>query len=192
MKKYGLLLILSAGALVSVAQDRAVSNDKASSRWRFHSINTAGWISGKSGSAFQLQTINGLQKDRLFLGLGIGTDKYKYAGLPVFVDARLYTGQRSSAFFLYGDAGIHFVTEKETTRFYDVRYLNGFYSDIGGGYAISCGRRSAVEFSAGWTYKRVTRRTSYRVYTLGAPEYEKVDKFIYDLTRLVVKAGFRF
>ena len=186
MKKCYLLLIISAWMHTAVAQDTTHS------KWRFHSINTMGWIVGNTKPAFQLQTVNGFRKDHVFLGLGVGTDNYKYSGVPVFADIRYYFEQTPSAAFIYGDGGIHFATINEKASFSDIRYSNGFYSDLGIGWAIGCGRHSAVELCAGWTYKRITRRESYWVHPIGTPDYEYADKYIYSLTRLVFKAGFRF
>ena len=170
----------------------AKAQDKTPSKWRFHSINTVGWITGKTEPVVQLQTINGFRKDHLFLGLGVGTDHYKYSGVAAFADTRYYLGKRPSGFFAYGDGGIHFPTVTDKSLFSNIRYLKGFYSDLGAGYAVGCGKRSAIEFSAGWTYKRVTQRLSYWVHPTNAPDYEYVDKYMYNLTRIVFKAGFRF
>jgi hypothetical protein len=186
MKKYGLLLLAwAAGAAMAAGQDKKPA-------WRFHSINTVGWIKGKSTSAIQLQTVNGFRKEQVFLGLGAGMDHYLYAGIPVFIDTRYYSGARSSAFFLYADGGIHIATAHESLQGYDIRFRNGFYSDLGMGFGIGCGRYSAIELAAGWTYKRVTRRQSIWIQPLIGPGYENADSYVYDLTRLVVKAGFRF
>ena len=186
MKGYYLILLLVVYAAAAGAQD------KAPSPWRFHSINTMGVISGKSETRFQLQTINGVRKDHLLLGLGVGMDNYRYSGIPVFIDTRYYTSRLPSSFFGYADGGIHFPTRDKAAKVYDQKYLPGLYTDIGVGYAFECGRHSAVEMSAGWTYKRVTTEHSAWVTPVGAPPYQNIDRYIYDLTRLVFKAGFRF
>ena len=57
MKKYGICLLVSAAvATMAAAQDKPIA------KWRFHSINSMGWIKGASATVFQLQTINGLRK----------------------------------------------------------------------------------------------------------------------------------
>jgi len=188
MKKYGLLIMILTGCVsVTRAQDKAPA-----SKWVFCSFNTVGWIKGKTGSFLQLQTVNGFRKDHWFVGLGAGTDPYRVAGIPVFADARLFFGKRPSAFFVYADEGIHYPVKKEHNNFYTIRYLKGFYSDIGMGYAFACGKRSAVVLQAGYTYKRVTERQSYWIHQAGAPDRESIDMYMYDFNRLVFKLGLRF
>ena len=170
----------------------AFAQEKKPSKWVFYSFNTGGWIKGKTGSSFQLQSVNGFRKDHLFLGLGAGTDPYRVAGIPVFADARFFVGKRPSAFFVYADEGIHYPVKKENNPFYTIRYLRGFYSDMGIGYAFAYGKRSAVVLQAGYTYKRVTQRQSYWVHMVGSPDYEQVDRYVNDFNRLVFKLGFRF
>ena len=42
--------------------------------WQFHSINNVGLLEGQTGSAFQLQSINGMQYQSWFAGIGLGLD----------------------------------------------------------------------------------------------------------------------
>ena len=188
MKKYGLLFMVLTGCTGGIR-----AQDATGSKWLFSSFNTAGLIKGSESTEFQFQTVNGFRKDHLFLGLGAGIDQYRIAGIPVFADTRFFFGKDSSSFFLYADGGMHYPVKKPPVdRLYTIRYLRGFYSDVGIGYVFGYGKRTGFVLQAGYSYKRATERRSYRVRTPGAPDYESVDEFIYNFNRLVFRLGFRF
>jgi hypothetical protein len=187
MRRYIIILLLFVFGLLE-AGAQAPAKDK----WRFYSVDVIGRIKGEYESVFLFQTVNGFQKKNLFLGIGAGLDGYRYTSFPVFADARIYAGHRPSAFFLYADAGVNFVVDD------DKRLLNGghfppcFYNDDGIGYKIALGRHSGLLLSAGWTYKRVTLAQKSQVCPLAGPCYDYLEKYRYDLSRLIFKLGFVF
>ena len=167
-------------------------------KWSFYSINQAGLINGRSGSAFQAQTVNGMQKGHVFMGLGVGTDQYYFASVPVFVDTRYYIGRQSSAPFVYADGGINFPTTKDRDAYPPPGFLSGFYSDAGIGYLFATGHKTALLLSAGMTYKRIIKKQAVLYmeppfyYDPGGPPSLPFYRYIYDLNRLSFKLGFRF
>src|SRR5882672_7646929 len=112
---------------------------KEKAQWKFHSINQLGWLKGESASTILAQTIQGFQHRSWFGGIGAGIDPYHLRGIPVFVDIRKEWGSEKNAFFLYGDAGIHFAWLKDNQKDayahgVPAEISNGFYTDIGLGY----------------------------------------------------------
>jgi hypothetical protein len=189
MTRYCILFLAAAGCIHSAA-----GQDSSTHKWKFRSINTVGWIKGASATVVSLQTVNGFQKNHLYLGAGVGTDHYMYSGIPLFADARVYVGKHPSAFFGYVDEGIHFATAKDpllTSWGYDISFTNGLYSDVGLGYALSLSRGFALIFQAGWTYKRVTEIQSEWVRPTNEPAYRLEDRYIHSLNRLAFRIGFR-
>jgi hypothetical protein len=75
---------------------------------KFSSINQVGLLSGSSGEAFMLQTINGLKKDKWFAGAGTGLDFYRERTIPLFLAIRRDLINRINTPFVYADAGINF------------------------------------------------------------------------------------
>ncbi len=187
MIKHYLCLITAAACLqAAAAQGREPGKPK------FYSINSVGWIKGSAEPAFQWQTVNGIQVRHFFFGLGLGIDRYRYTGIPVFADGRYYTGKRSRGFFLYEDAGLHYVTEKTAGFWIKPAYTPGFYNDAGIGYKLALGRQTALLFSAGWSYKRVTQTQTQQVCPFVGPCYTEVNKYQYNFNRQLFKLGFGF
>ncbi len=52
------MLFVMLTMIVSIASAQQINSG---SQWQFHSINNVGLLEGETGSAFQLQTINGAQ-----------------------------------------------------------------------------------------------------------------------------------
>ena len=48
----------------------------------FQSINQLGFLTGETGNAFQIQTINGIKISRFFTGIGVGIDEYHTRSIP--------------------------------------------------------------------------------------------------------------
>jgi hypothetical protein len=180
------------------AQQEMVSNS-----WSFQSIANIGLLEGETGSAFQLQTINGARYKSWFTGLGLGLDYYRYRTIPLFIDIRKEFGKSIGKLFVYADGGISFnwLTDGEKTEYVqNVEYHNGFYSDLGFGYVRSIGRKSALSISLGYSYKKSseTYPSSYPYYypnynyTDTPPQNASSDQINYSLNRLNIKLGWIF
>jgi hypothetical protein len=161
----------------------------ASRKGMFYSINSGGWIKGASESAFQWQTVNGFQKNNFFVGLGVGLDRYRFTGIPVFADGRIYTGRSPQGFFLYEDAGLHYVVGKDRSAHPELSYSPGFYNDAGIGYKIIVGGRTGLLLSGGWSYKRVKQSQSVQMCPVEGPCQLPVEIYKYDFSRLIIKLG---
>lgn len=72
---------------------------------KFASQQLVGLLEGEGGSAFQIQTINGVQLKKWFMGLGTGIDWYEYRSIPVFLSLNYDLKMSNRRFFLSADAG---------------------------------------------------------------------------------------
>ena len=92
MKKL-LALALLFGCLHSSAQKP---------KYTFQSNMQFGLLEGQRGSAFQLQTVNGLQFNTWFAGLGAGLDYYHTRSIPLFLNLRksFFSGEKTPFIFL--------------------------------------------------------------------------------------------
>jgi hypothetical protein len=135
-------------------------------KFQFYSINNIGLIEGKSGSALQLQTINGVQFHSWFLGIGVGLDKNRFRTIPLFIDLRKDLSKTKNGFFIYADAGTNYqdevASQKTTFNLYPSynKFNKGFYFDAGAGYKIKLKKNSALLFSAGYTYKELSEQST--------------------------------
>ena len=166
---------------------------KQKSLWRFRSINQIGLLEGQAGSAFQLQTVNGMQYKSWFAGIGVGIDYYQFRGIPLFLDLRKSFGSVNRSFFIYADAGTHFAWATTNQHLlYQSDFSNGLYTDFGIGYQIRLGNNTAVLLSAGYSYKQGSEKTQHNICPFAGPCYDDPQRYDYDLNRLLLKAGISF
>ena len=184
-RKYILLLLLHGTYITGISQQTETKN-----KIRFQSINLVGLLEGEKGSAFQLQTINGLQYNSWFVGVGVGLDYYRIRSVPVFADVRKNFGQGQNKFFAYIDAGLHYPWLANTQKdLYGSTYSNGFYSDIGFGYRMILHGNSALILSIGYGYKQTEETVSTTSCPFYGPCYPSPQKIDYNLNRLNLKLG---
>jgi len=167
--------------------------------WQFHSINQAGVLVGQAGSAFQMQTINGMQYKSWFTGIGAGLDDYRFRGIPLFIDFRKEFGSSKNYFFIYAGAGIHFIwlTDKQKKDYsvsnYGVHdFSNGLYFDAGIGYKVKFNDKIAIIISPGFSHKKTDAKNSDVICPFQGPCYVNSNRFDYNLNRLSVNAGVEF
>ena len=162
--------------------------------WQFHSINNVGLLEGQTGSAFQLQSINGMQYRSWYMGIGLGLDFYRYRTIPLFLDVRKEFGRGVNKFFAYADGGVNFawLTDNEKTMYLtDDHFDNGFYTDLGLGYKIDVGKTNHLLLSIGYSLKKL--RETYQAYDYLPPDNTlEMDHNDYTLNRLTLKIGWEF
>ncbi|MBS1610408.1 MAG: hypothetical protein JSS70_16965 [Bacteroidetes bacterium] len=184
MKKYFVILFLAGFAGVSFSQK------VTSSTLRFHSINMIGLIEGQKGSSLSIQSINGLQYKSLFGGIGIGLDLYRYRTIPVFIDLRNEFGKTRNKFFVFADAGMNFYWQKdgdEKLYYQNDAFKNGFYGAGGIGYKLTLDQHLSFLLSTEYSYKKLSESGSY-IYI----DAINSEKRIYNLNRVIIKAGIEF
>lgn len=166
---------------------------------KFTSINEVGIVVGKSRSAYQLQTINGLTYKTFSAGIGVGIDDYYLKTVPLFLDVRKNFGSKKLHPFLYGDAGTNFPWNKADVGNPFINggeYSKGIYLDAGAGYSIKIKKIGAMFLSIGYTSKTINEE-SYYYYAIDplpypyTPETNKID-YKYTLSRVTIKMGLSF
>ena len=160
----------------------------------FHSINQLGMLEGEGGTAFQIQTINGLKYRKFFAGVGVGLDYYKIRSIPVFLDLRHLLLKEDRAPFVYIDAGWNFPWYKPgedlTAWGWEVSTGSGLFYEGGFGYRFPF-KTTALLISAGYSYKAYTYTEKYTWTCIGCPgEYRY--HYSHRLRRASIKLGFSF
>jgi|HubBroStandDraft_3_1064219.scaffolds.fasta_scaffold43553_4 hypothetical protein len=170
-------------------------------QYQFHSINNLGLLEGQTGSAFQLQTINGAQYKSWFAGVGLGLDFYRLRTIPLFVDFRKEFGKNANKLFVYSDVGINFswVTDQQKTGYaQNDKFSNGFYGDWGLGYKVLVAKKNNVLLSLGYSCKKTVETYDPLYYPTGIFYGQGVQannqgqKINYSLNRLSIKIGWEF
>ena len=192
MKPAVLLCVLIMMAGISSAQQK-----NSAVPWQFHSINNLGLLEGETGSAFQIQSVNGVQYKSWFAGIGLGLDFYRLRTIPLFADIRKEFGKSSNKLFVYSDFGINFswVTDQQKTGYVeDDKFSNGFYTDLGLGYKIAVGKNNDLLLSLGYTFKKIieTYNSPYYFNTQYPEPPVQSEKIDYSLNRLSIKIGWEF
>lgn len=192
MKKILLIICLFATAYIGQAQTEVTAK-----RFIFHSINQVGLLEGESGSAFQLQTVNGVQYRKWFVGMGTGLDYYSFRTIPLFADIRWHILDNRKTPFVYADAGTNFMwnNDKAEAGWYKSSYKNGLYYDMGIGYSLASKKGTAFTISAGYTQKNIREdRTGHGSVIIGIypPPPPYTERFHYQLSRLSIKMGLVF
>ena len=162
--------------------------------WQFHSINNVGLLEGQTGSAFQLQTINGMQYRSWFMGIGLGLDFYRFRTIPLFIDFRKEFGSSVNKFFAYADGGVNFAwltDDQKPLYLTDDHFETGFYTDLGLGYKIAAGKKNHLLLSIGYSLKKL--KETYLSYNYFPPD-NPLDKAQtnYSLNRITIKIGWEF
>ena len=162
---------------------------------QFSSINQVGLLSGSSGEAFMLQTINGLKKDKWFAGAGTGLDFYRERTIPLFLAIRRDLINRINTPFVYADAGINFSWlnsfQKQQKQF--PISSPGLIYDLGIGWKLSGKNNRGYIFSAGYSFKQVKEKVKSLWWSAPAPqlESENYERHNYLYRRIVIKVGFQ-
>jgi hypothetical protein len=168
--------------------------NSAQNKWVFHSYTAAGILTGKSGPAFQCQTVNGLGNKSWYAGVGVAMDYYKFRTVPLFIDLKKTFLWKSFGLFAYADGGIEFPWPTEKQHFfYDGDLSNGFYGDFGLGILIPHGKTTNVFFSFGYSVKEAKEENSSHNYCpFAGPCFPGNSIVFYQLNRFSFKMGISF
>ena len=159
---------------------------------KFNSINTGGIIFGQNGTYGLFQSVNGLEYQKWFAGLGAGYDYHYYKSVPFFIDARRYLGKENQL-FLFADIGYNFPQDNKPGReifsYTSYHFSGGVYTDIGAGYGIKFTRNTSILISGGYSYKKLRSKIGGFNPCLIPPCPESFSNYNYDFNRLLLKAG---
>lgn len=198
MKRIALLSVYCFGVFLHVpAQTGEKLSNRKASHIGFQSLNQLGLLEGEKGSAFQLQTINGIKYQSWFAGAGIGIDYYKFRTIPLFFDLRKDLQAKDRTAFIFGDIGINFPwvkTDDQELWLGKTEYSNGLYYEMGMGYKITIRKNDALLLSAGYSFKQVTEKRYGVLYCpfIGPCQQGLIEKLDYGLKRVNFKLGWSF
>lgn len=165
----------------------------AQDKLKFHSLNYAGILEGEDGTAFQLQTINGVKYKTWFAGLGTGIDYYYYRSIPLFISVNKFLSAKKSSFFFSGDVGINFPWAKRGSSQEQGTASAALFWSGGAGYALNIKSSDhKILFSVGYSYKHIKDEKTYTICPFIPPCYEEKQRLDYHLKRISVRVGWMF
>lgn len=163
-------------------------------RPRFSSAISAGLAAGEDTHELIIESINGIAFSGWFAGVGVGIDYYRYKTLPLFANGKWYFDSLNRA-FIYGSLGYSFPLKnkpgREMGNYTGYDFSGGIYTGAGIGYAFPLGRKSALEFSVGYSYKEVRASTIMHICPFVPPCYDDTYQFELNYGRIAIKAGIR-
>jgi hypothetical protein len=172
--------------------------DASGKKVHFQSINQMGLIAGGYGTAFQVQSINGIRYKSLSVGAGIGLENYYERYVPLFLDLRKSFFGKTNTPFVYGDVGVNFPWERTYEKDYENEwkddYKTGFISDLGLGYQVK-GQYADLILSAGFSFQSFSKYVwEYPTGILdpGFGWQRELHRHDYNLHRLSLKVGIKF
>jgi hypothetical protein len=189
------LFILFSFAIVTISD--AQTPGKKTGGFRFASQLNANLLEGGSGPSSLFTAVVGVRKKDWFAGLGGGSDHYYIRSIPVFASAARYFKTGKNNFLLQGQAGLNF----EARRHFFPDPGNNVISDEfkpglfwGGnfGFAKTLGKKHALLFNVGYSYKQLHETIEYNVFCISPPCAPQKETYNYHLRRLSVGLSWLF
>lgn len=168
----------------------------AQDKLRFNSRNFIGLLEGERGSAFQLQTVNGISFKRYFAGLGTGLDYYGSRSVPAFLSLSADVRRQPRTFFVTANAGLNFSWKPE--NFSQLSTINiknnpGLYGSAHLGYRVqSKNRKDGFMLSLGYSYKHHRETHEIRQFCINPPCQLTKEYMDYYFRRISVLLGWQF
>lgn len=167
----------------------------AQKKWKFGSQNYAGIMEGESGTALQLQTINGFRYKTWFTGVGTGIDYYYHRSIPLFISVSKFLSSAKLPLYFSGDIGINFPWLSNNLSYFEgpPDFSSSLYWAGGMGYKFRIKKSNdGVLLNIGYSYKHLISEGEYTNPCLVPPCPSSNDRFDYHLRRLSLKVGWMF
>ncbi len=170
---------------------------KAQQKLKFVSQQVVGLLEGESGSAFQLQSINGLQWKKWLMGLGAGIDWYEYRSVPVFLSMNYDLKLSNRSFFVSADAGTNLPWVKNNSSDFGGSqksdFKKGLYTNAGIGYKLRLkNTKDGFLVHLGFSSKRLKEIKTYPNFCPGGPCGISTETYDYRMRRISVRLGWLF
>ena len=169
------------------------TKEKSAGKMAFSSINQVGVLTGAAGESATIQTINGVQINKWFTGIGAGINYYGMRSIPVFADVRKTFGNKPNSPFVYADAGVNFPWETSNQlqqKGYEKSDIIGPFYDVGVGYKLSGKHNRAILISAGYSYKKMRNQSPmYSILPWPRPVTPNYETYTNHFRTIVVKVG---
>lgn len=158
----------------------------------FHSINTVGASIGEIGTYVMFNSVNGLQNNKWFSGIGAGYDTYYYKSIPLFLDVQRYIGRQNEA-MINLDIGYNFPGKNkpgsEIFSYTSFHFSGGLYSNVGVGYKIKFIKKTFFLLHGGYSYKKLKDKIGVVSCPFIGPCIESFTTYNYSFGTLTFRVG---
>jgi hypothetical protein len=154
----------------------------------------AGLLEGEKGSALQLSMMAGIKSKTWTTAVGTGLDYYGIRSIPLYLTIQKGLFNRTQTPFLYLAGGYHFpwLSKENKNQWREAIAKGGLYYNGGIGYQLAATKKTALFFTAGYSFKQYREEVTAIAPCLVAPCPEYQEKFNYRLRRLSLTTGLRF
>lgn len=193
MKKH-LLLILVFACIITFVQAQVKATKSNALQNNFHSFNTVQILNGNTTTSLAINTVNGFQFGKLFIGIGTGFDYYYHTSVPLFLEARFNLVDRKNKLQLFANRGLSFSFSTQNKKF---EYNAGSYktgSTYGAGldYLITAGNQAFI-LGVAFSNKQVIQMVNNYLWNPLLNKWENIPtKDIYSLNRIAIRLGWMF
>lgn len=187
MKTISLLFLLLLMGSFAMAQNKP----------KFVSQQVVGLLEGENGSAFQIQSINGFQWKKWFMGLGAGVDWYEYRSVPMFLSMNYDLKMSNRTFFVSVDAGTNVPWVKNNSSSFGTNqtsdFNKGLYTNTGIGYKLRLkNTKDGFLIHLGFSSKRLQEIKTFSNFCIGGPCGFSTERYDYKMRRITVRFGWLF
>lgn len=174
------------------AQDTSKKNSDRMTH--FHSFNTVQILNGSTTTSFAINTVNGFQFSKFFVGIGTGFDYYYHTTVPLFLEARFDLLKRRRKLQLFADGGLSFPfsSQNANLEYKTGPYKKGSLYGIGFDYLIPV-KKEAVIIGVAFSNKQVIQIVDHNVWNPLLNKVENIpseDK--YSFNRIAIRVGYMF
>lgn len=157
----------------------------------FYSVTQLGILEGEVGTAFQVQTVNGVAVGPWHAGLGVGIDKYGARSIPAFLQLQYQLPVLDRSFSVYFDGGKSFTWMESEVQQAFMKDRNGWYWDAGLQFHWRGKKSAGPVFSLGYSEKTYGWEQSTEIMCFRAPCPGYRSSYHYLTRRISLKAGFK-
>lgn len=176
----------------------AVGSAQTGSKFSLQGSAYVGLLEGKPGGDFQLGATGGVKKGTWTASIGTGIDYYQLRSVPLYLQVQKNLVSGTKAPFVYASGGYNLawlrIIEKEWSYMGNGNAKGGLFADAGIGYELPVLKNSALQFSAGFSMKKMSvEEYPYDVIIAIYPMPPVSPAFTdYTFRRISMKVGLRF
>jgi len=169
-------------------------------KWHYTGLVQGGIIAGANKEEYMLQTIHGIRRNKIMVGIGAGVDNYLIAGFPIVAHGQYLLGKKEKAGFVYMQAGPQLPWKKNEWKAHildrpQYKLKTGWIAEMGIGYQIPLGKVKLIS-SLGYSIKQVSFEEQQQIFWIGPIIPRPAEPIYYQnqLTsrRLIFKIGVSF
>lgn len=159
-----------------------------------HSFNSVQLLNGGSTVSASIHSVNGLQWNKFFAGIGVGFDYYYHTSIPVFVEGRYDIIGEKRKLQAFVNAGMHvpFSNVNQQAKFKTGDFKIGKLLAGGIDYLIPI-KTDALIFGVAYSQKQSIQMVNNNIWNPALNRFENVPiKEDYEFNRIWIKLGWVF